>query len=420
MNRLNQVHSPQAVKKLFSLCWLVYCISYMGRLNYSAAMTVMIKEHILSSGQAGLISMAYFLAYGIGQLINGFLGDKAKPEWMIVFGMSMSAVTNFGMGISTFFWTMALLWGMNGYFQSMIWAPIIRIFAEMMDEEDKLSSSVNITSSGVVGTLLSYFLSAALLACLPWHFTFYAASVLLLFIAIIFYCGFTNIVKNSTIETDRNPCSRQLPDEKMIPAQNSKFGALLIQSSVLCIVIPAAIHGILKDGITAWVPVYISENFGLTASFSILLTTILPVINLTGAYAGWALFCRLKKNVGRTIAVFFAGSGLALLLLLLWGSLSAIFAVIMLAVITSSMMAINTLIIGVYPLKFEKMGRVSSVSGFLNAMAYLGTAISTLGIGILLQYRGWKDTIFSWLVLTILAMVSCLMFAARLATHKDS
>ncbi|HCL01214.1 MAG TPA: MFS transporter, partial [Lachnoclostridium phytofermentans] len=63
--RLNKIDSPVYVKRLFFLCWLVYCTSYLGRLNYSAAMTVMIKENVLDSSQAGFISMLYFFAYGI-------------------------------------------------------------------------------------------------------------------------------------------------------------------------------------------------------------------------------------------------------------------------------------------------------------------------------------------------------------------
>lgn len=78
------------------------------------------------------------------------------------------------------------------------------------------------------------------------------------------------------------------------------------------------------------------------------------------------------------------------------------------------MMAVNTLSISIYPLKFEKDGRVSSVSGFLNAMAYIGTAFSTFAIGLIVKYRGWQDTIFTWLAMTIIAAAICFIAVKKI------
>lgn len=122
---------------LFFLCWGVYFASYIGRLNYSSVMSSIIGEGILSFSQAGSISMVYFFAYGIGQLCNGILGDRLKPQSMIFFGLFCSGLSNLLMGCVGSFPAMAVLWGINGYMQSMIWPPIIRIFAEKYTEEKR-------------------------------------------------------------------------------------------------------------------------------------------------------------------------------------------------------------------------------------------------------------------------------------------
>lgn len=414
--RLNKIDSPAYVKKLFCLCWLVYCTSYIGRLNYSAAMTVMINENVLDSGQAGFISMLYFFAYGIGQLVNGFLGDRLSPKRMILIGIGMSAAANVFMGLSDDFVIMAIIWGINGYFQAMIWAPIIRIFAEMLTEADKINCSVNISSSGVVGTLLSYIMSALLIAHFHWKSVFFVASFLLFLVAVVFWFGFQSVLtfSNKNIERKRNIIEEDREGITEKPKLRTDFRTLLFCSEILFILIPIIIHGVLKDGVTAWVPTYISSNFGLTPSFSILLTTVLPIINLTGAYAGWAIYRKMGENIALSNMVFFICSAVSLILLMAFGRVSVILTVILLAVITSSMMAVNTLTISVYPLKFEKDGRVSSVSGFLNAMAYIGTAISTFAVGLIVKYRGWLDTIFTWLAITVIAFVICLLAVKKI------
>lgn len=424
--KLRRIDDPEKVKLLFFLCWLVYCTSYIGRLNYSSAMTLMITDGVLTASAAGFISMLYFFAYGTGQLINGILADRISPVRMIMTGLLLSAAANICMGLGSGFLFMTVTWGLNGFCQSMIWAPIIRIFAEMLSEYDKINCSVNIASSGVVGTLLSYLLSAALMAVLPWNSVFLSAAVLLASAAAVFYGGIRRVMARSEEERARlKECTGDGAKEALPgyaaggkaagekPAGNKTAGtksaaALIVSSGLLFLLIPVVIHGMLKDGVTAWVPTYISENFGMSASFSVLLTTVLPIINLTGAYAGRSLYQRTGKNIGLSLGAFFALSLGAIFLLLMTGRVSVFLTLFLLAVITSSMMAINTLAINVYPLRFEKYGRVSSMSGFLNAMAYLGSALSTYVIGLLVERRGWQTTMMTWLFGAALAFFLCL------------
>jgi sugar phosphate permease len=405
---LCKVRDRKYVRRLFLLCWLVYCVSYIGRLNYSSAMAQIISEHILTASQAGFISMAYFFAYGIGQMINGFLGDRVNPKRMIFLGLLCSGLANIAMGISHNAVWMALSWGANGYFQAMIWAPIIRIFAEMLQGEDRVNCSVNIVSSQLIGTLLSYLLSAGVLAVAAWPGVFIAAAILLAAASLLWSIGFWDVCRHGERAGEGTGIKERVGQEKG-QAQGS-FRQLMISSGILTLLIPIMVHGMLKDGVTSWVPTYISESFGITASFSVLLTSILPVINLSGAYLARFIYRRTRERIGLSVFVFFTAATAGLLLLCMAGSLSPILTACFLAVITASMMAVNTLVVNIYPLRFRRHGRVSGVSGFLNAMAYLGTAISTFTIGLMVEYRGWQVTVYVWLAVTVLAGLLCLLF----------
>lgn len=398
-------------------------------------MMLMISEHLLTSSQAGFISMIYFFAYGMGQLINGILGDRVDPKRMIFVGLFGSGIANIVMGVCAQFAAMALIWGANGYFQAMIWAPIIRIFAEMLDEKNKVDCCVNIVTSQLIGTLLSYLLSAAVLAVLPWPGVFGAAALLLLIMAFVWRVGFTRVCSRAAAGTDegqsivgqydventgqRNGRQSNVENNERIAAQNRKnvkpenvsMKNVLLSSEVMILLFPVIVHGMLKDGVTAWVPTYINESFGVVAAFSILLTTILPIINLSGAYVAKFIYRKTGEKIILSVSFFFLTATAALLLLYTIGQLNPLLSVLFLAVITASMMAVNTLTVNIFPLRFEKYGRVSSISGFLNAMAYLGTAISTYSIGVLVQNCGWKVTIMVWLGVTAFAGVICITAA---------
>ena len=464
---LGKLYEKRDVRLLFALCWTVYCVSYLGRLNYSSAMTVMIAEGVADSAQAGLIGMLYFLAYGIGQLINGFLGDRRSPARMIFTGLLASGIANVLMGLWHEVWAMALLWCANGYFQAMIWAPILRLFAEMLEEKSKVDCSVNIVSSMVFGTLFSYLLSAGVLALTSWPYVFEAAALFLLGTALVWKIGFREVQKRaaapekSVAQARQGRAGQSFAESEKKAAQVRQFGGRqdfaepeksvaqtrqceagqdfaeaekeaaqgkqtvhwkqgqpqpapsfrtqLLSSGMLSLLFPVLVHGMLKDGVTSWVPTYISESFGVAASFSVLLTALLPVVNLSGAYMARWVYRRSGEKIALSASFFFALATAALALLCAAGRVSPFLSAALLAVITASMLAVNTLVVNLYPLRFLRYGRVSGVSGFLNATAYIGTAVSAYGIGVLVQNSGWQTTIAVWLAVTAAAGVAALL-----------
>ncbi len=427
-------------KILFWLSWLVYFSSYLGRLNYSSAMSSILGDGILTRSQAGAISMAYFFAYGAGQLCNGILGDRSRPEKLVFFGLFGAGIANCLMGCMKNFPSMFILWGINGYLQSMIWPPIIRIFAERYTRERKMKYIVDLASSMAIGTLTSYLLSAGAMRVLGWHAVFFAAAGVMLPLAFVWIFGFQWIDRKSQKHANGDLQATDLPSraeglfreagneasaekgssketDTGSSGQNGKekisFGRLLGASGIWMILFPVWIHGMLKDGVTQWVPTYICDSYAVSASFSVIITMILPVINLSGAYL--ARFAQ-KKRPDREMensAVFFAVATAALSGLLLLNGVSAVLSVLLFAVITSCMLAVNTLYVSMIPMHFEAVGRVSTVSGFLNAMAYIGSAVSTFTIGVVVERAGWNGAILGWILLTAAALAVAFLFRKK-------
>ena len=169
----------------------------------------------------------------------------------------------------------------------------------------------------------------------------------------------------------------------------------------------------LKDGVATWVPTFISKTFLTSPSLSVLVTTVLPIVNLTGAYAAQYVYRRTGRRAMKAAVPFFLLASAALAGIRLAGSLSIILTVILFALITASMMAVNTLFVNLLPLNYEKQGRVSTVSGFLNSVAYLGTAVSTFSIGVMVDHLGWGATVTSWILVTAAALIVCIVKSLR-------
>ncbi len=395
---------------LFWLCWFIYFVTYLGRLNYSSAMPEIIGEGILTRSSAGLISTLFFTCYAIGQLVNGFLGDKVSPKVMIFIGVLLSGISNLFMAISINTIIMDISWAVNGYAQAMVWPPIVRIFSDMLPKKTVIKCLTNLASTIALGTLASYLISAAMISLSGWKGAFILPSIILVTAAIIWVVAFSKIQLHCNLHGEF-----EHSDVSTVKSSGPKppFFALLINPAVLIILIPLIAHGVLKDGVTAWVPTYISETFNTSAVSSILATTLLPVVNVLGAYAAQLVRKSFRGSEIKTACLFFGVALVSLLSLYLFSGVSIILTVSLLSLITSSMLAVNTTFISFVPLHFAKISRASTMSGFFNSVSYIGAAISSVSIGILVSTSGWGVTIASFCAITLTAVILCFLGRKR-------
>lgn len=392
---------------LFLLSWAAYATAYVGRYNYSAVMGAITEQGTLSLSAAGAVSTGYFICYALGQIFCGMLSQYLSPYVMIFTGLALSGACNLGMAVVPGP-AMAVVWALNGLFQAMIWPPIVRLFAESMPLEQQKGACVNINATTPAGTLAAYVTSAALLALAGWRSVFFACGGLLLVMALIWWLGTTGL-RRATVMQAVEPARK----EKDQPQSQSNVLLLAAAAGLGWLMIPVVLHGGLKDGVTNWVPSMIQSSFGVTPAFSAAVSSILPLVNLSGAYAAGWLDKRFFHNELKTSASLFALASACLLALPLAVRCSLALAVALLALITASMLGINTMFISVIPVRAGRKGGAAMISGTLNTVTYLGAAAATWGIGSVAQSFGWGAVFTLWLVMAVPSLVVCILCAKR-------
>lgn len=207
--------------------------------------------------------------------------------------------------------------------------------------------------------------------------------------------------------------------EKRADKNNGVLTAILA-AGLVWLIVPTALHGGLKDGVTSWVPSMIQQSFGVSPSFSAAVSTALPIVNLTGAYiAGW-LDRRVFHNELKTSASLFALAVACLAGLPLAVAHSLVVSVLLLALVTASMLGINTMFINIMPVRAGRKGGAAVLSGSLNAVTYFGAAVATWCIGNAAGDFGWNAVFLLWLGMAILALVVSLLVAGRWAGFTAS
>ena len=100
----------------------VYLFFYNGRQNINLVMTQMAEEFGTTTTAIGVISSSLFWCYAFGQLVNGRLGAYFGYKKFMIIGIVMSTIMNILISFQSSTLVISILWGLNGYFQSMVWA----------------------------------------------------------------------------------------------------------------------------------------------------------------------------------------------------------------------------------------------------------------------------------------------------------
>lgn len=84
---------------------------------------------------------------------------------------------------------------------------------------------------------------------------------------------------------------------------------------------------------------------------------------------------------------------------------SAGMAVLYLSLIYMAASIINVCLLSLFPISFSVEGEIATVSGVLDFATYLGTGISAMIFGYIIESHGYNVMYMSWLVLSVFAIL---------------
>ncbi len=288
--------------EIFLLCFLAYAFSYIGRQNFSACLPAMIRDGTLTKAFGGYITTAYMAFYGTGQLLNGIVGSHMQPPYLIGLGLFGAGLMNVLMGLCAQPWIMMVIWSLNGLFHSMLWVPMLRIFTDYLPHAKQYAAGVNVAASVPVGTVCAILIPALLLNVSDWRTVFLVCGLLLLTASAVWTvshirlrCYITMMEQQSRVNKTIQADSHQSARSSSPPTRHSLLSVILA-SGLLLVLLCLCCNGALKDAMTAWVPTFLSEHFGLNESMSALVAVIIPIVSISGAYVSTWLNRRFLHN----------------------------------------------------------------------------------------------------------------------------
>ncbi|MBP3437055.1 MAG: MFS transporter [Clostridia bacterium] len=400
---------------LIFLCWLLYASSYLGKVNYSANITQIVDFYGVTKSEAGLVPTFFFFSYGIGQVINGMMCKKYNVKWVVFGSLFLSGVFNLAVAVSQSFGFIKWLWLVNGFTLSLLWPSLIRLLSESLPKKDLGKSSFVMGTTVASGTLLIYGLSSLYAIFGRFKLAFFTAAFADITVSLVWlflYGRATSWAKSEKVRQDgeENVLQASLPTKES--KTNGKTFALLFSSLCFC----AVGVNLVKDGLTTWVPSILKEEYMMPDSLSIFLTLLLLVVAIFANPAALFLHKKIPDYVSHCGFVFFI---IGVLILGIIGSLTvkeALLLLVLLVAVNFLAASLNNLITAVFPLFMRSRGNSGLYAGVLDGFCYVGSAISSYGIGFVAENWGWNAVFY---VLLGFCTLACLIFPIyRLAKRR--
>jgi OPA family sugar phosphate sensor protein UhpC-like MFS transporter len=261
---------------------LGYGLIYTCRLALGVVKKPLIDGGIFTPAELGLIGSALFYTYAIGKLANGFLADHANTRRFLAAAFLLTALCNIAMGFSGTVLVAAVIWGLNGWFQSF-GAPggVVAMTAWFSNRERGRAYGLWSTAHSI-GEGLTFLGVGATVAVLGWRWGFWAPGL----IGVITAIGCYAWLQDRPATLGLPPINEWKNDRYMESAKNSARSVLALQFSILklpaiwILALSSATTYVTRYALNSWGILYLQEarGYSLTAAGSMLMLSTLAGI----------------------------------------------------------------------------------------------------------------------------------------------
>jgi len=388
-----------------------YAAYYILRQNYAYAIPGLAAEFGYTKAQLGMVSSAFFVVYGIGKFVNGYLSDRSDARYFISIGLLLSAIVSFFIGFSESLWVFGGLWVLNGWFQSMGWPPSARMISHWYSPKELGTKWALCSSSHQVGAVAIALLAPFLIVHYGWSYAFFVPSIIAAVGAFVLF----NRVRDTPKEVGLPPVEQYKGDtNKVDPLADERINLKDVLNQVLknrlvwyvalgnmCLYIP-------RLGILVWAPTYLKEVKGVGLIVAGGQTAAFELAGLVGGLvAGWLSDKIFQGRRGPVATVFLVLTSAALYVE--WLIPAGYPFIDTFALIVAGFFIYGPQVLaGLAATDFASKRATGVATGFIGALASLGSCISGVGVGYIVDHFGWEA---GFMLFIISGLVGAFFFA---------
>ncbi|KAB2842604.1 MAG: MFS transporter, partial [Melioribacteraceae bacterium] len=185
-NEIKKIYEKKRWSVLISLI-LGYGFFYTCRLGLSVAKKPILDAGVLSVSEMGIIGSVLLYVYAVGKFTNGVLSDRANIKRFMSTALFLSAIVNIIFGLTDLFIIFVILWGLNGWFQSIGSAPSVVSICQWYSNKERGTRYGIWAGAHNIGEGLTFVVTAFLVSMFGWRAGFIGPGIICIFVALALY-----------------------------------------------------------------------------------------------------------------------------------------------------------------------------------------------------------------------------------------
>lgn len=377
--------NTQKAWRIGSFCIATYLASYVTRNILSVSTPEMIKEAFFTKEYTGLLSSICFIFYAAGQLINGFIGDRVHPKYMIIMGLGISSVSTFVIPIFDnrilHFTAFALI----GFGLSMLRGPLMKVISENTAATHARMICTLFSMAGFAGPLIASILSIFF----KWRAVFTATGVISVIITVLAVTAITTLEKRGEI--------------KFVPKYDKGIAGILnvfkLEDFIFYMLI-SSIGEIAGSSITFWIPTYTTEHLGFSNDAASTIYSVVSFSTLFTPFITLLIYEKLIRNGIKLALVMYVIS--AVFFIAVRFTAAPVLNVSMLIIAKVAAAAASSIVWSAYIPGLARSGKVSSANGVIDAAGYAMASLANVLFSTFVGRLGWGGIVNMWYIIMLI------------------
>ena len=377
---------------------VAYSLYYVCRMSLSVVKQPLIDEGVLSAGELGVIGSALLFVYAVGKFMNGFIADYCNIKRFMATGLFISAVINLLLGVlgvvndivpqstAVIFFSFAILWGINGWMQSMGSPPGVICLSRWFPKSKRGTYYSIFSSTPYIGEFLSFIITGLVVGALGWKAGFVVAAIAGLIGSLIIMWLVSDTPESKGLPSVQKLTGEDVTRHDVQPTRElQKF--VLRHPGIWIIALSSAFIYITKYAITGWGVLFLQKEKGFSIEDATQIIGFYAVAGIVGTVmAGW-LSDRMFKSDRVKPAVLAGLLSFITLALFLFTDSGYMMNVIYVSVFSLAIGVLYCIVAGLMAIDIVPRKATGAALGVVGISSYLAAGLQDITSGYLIQFN---------------------------------
>ena len=238
----------------------------------------------------------------------------------------------------------------------------------------------------------------------------FLVSVISLLIMLILYTVLNSFLEKRMVTKEVKGSN----DSEKTVKEKAPMLPLMFSSGLIAFLIVSLLRVAIDNGIKMMTPVMLMESYdSLPAAIATRISSVLIIFSALGTLVAGFMKSNITKSEPKAQIIFYGASILPLLAVCFVGEISCIWILAALCVAVMLVHGAGPFSQSFVALRFEKYGRIGTVSGILNATASVGNILASYIFAKMAELMPWKAVGASWLMVIVLCGFLCVAILPR-------